>query len=238
MDPSSRRRGWGNFTLQNTSSQFPASLETPTRYPENVVNQLWRELVRCILAGGPVRGEAAYFCHSWLSRAFPESQDHRALLRNVQDSTASISQGLADSGYRFPNAKARSIISAAMVFTACEAFLGSIRTLEDAKALRLGLATLAWGIGLKTASHWLRNTGWDLPVIDRHVRRYLSRLVADTTEATQHMSYLDAESKMEQIARVNGIGPGVLDLHVWHHERGECQSLRLPCYACRIEGVR
>jgi len=91
------------------------------------------------------------------------------------------------------------------------------------KEMRSGLVRLVKGIGLKEASHFLRNTGrLDVTIIDRHIIRNFLRLGV-LTEQPQSISpkrYLELEALFEELASAVSIPPPDLDLLLWSRETG------------------
>lgn len=83
------------------------------------------------------------------------------------------------------------------------------------------------GLGMKEASHFLRNIGVrGLAILDRHILRHLLRLeVIDaipTSLTTKR--YLDIESRWKKFADRIGISLDELDLLFWSMETGEIRK--------------
>lgn len=83
------------------------------------------------------------------------------------------------------------------------------------------------GLGMKEASHFLRNIGVrGLAILDRHILRHLHRLeVIDkipTSLTTKR--YLDIESRWKEFASQIGISLDELDLLFWSMETGEIRK--------------
>src|SRR5207249_12322603 len=81
------------------------------------------------------------------------------------------------------------------------------------------------GLGLKEASHFLRNTGRgeDFAILDRHILRNLIRhgVVRRLPQTLTARRYLDIEARTQQFSHEIGIPMSALDLLFWSRETGE-----------------
>lgn len=81
------------------------------------------------------------------------------------------------------------------------------------------------GMGLKEASHLLRNLGFgnDLAILDRHILRNLERLnvISEIPKTLTKKTYLEIEEKMKKFAKDENIEMEDLDLILWYKEAGE-----------------
>ncbi|MBN2067458.1 MAG: N-glycosylase/DNA lyase [Candidatus Diapherotrites archaeon] len=95
---------------------------------------------------------------------------------------------------------------------------------EPAKA-RQWLAKNVKGLGMKEASHFLRNIGFgsDLAILDRHVLKNLLELgaIGELPKAISEKNYLHLEKSMRRFSRRVKIPMGELDLLFWSNETGE-----------------
>ena len=93
------------------------------------------------------------------------------------------------------------------------------------KDARVWLVREIHGLGLKEASHFLRNTGRgeDLAILDRHILRNLIRhgVVRRVPRTLTARRYLDIEARTEQFSNEVGIPMSALDLLFWSRETGE-----------------
>ncbi len=80
---------------------------------------------------------------------------------------------------------------------------------------RTWLVSNVKGLGMKEASHFLRNTGrLGVAVIDRHILRILASVGLPCG------NYAEAEESVFLIAEKLGMAPGELDLYLWYLETG------------------
>jgi N-glycosylase/DNA lyase len=91
------------------------------------------------------------------------------------------------------------------------------------KELRDILADRIDGLGMKEASHFLRNVGrTGVTIVDRHIIRNLLRLgVLDSWPASiSRKKYRETEQRFEDLASMLGIPHDELDLLLWQRETG------------------
>ncbi|MBR9677879.1 MAG: N-glycosylase/DNA lyase [Nanoarchaeota archaeon] len=81
------------------------------------------------------------------------------------------------------------------------------------------------GLGLKEASHFLRNVGrgHGLAILDRHVLKNLKKygVIKELPETLTHKKYLEVEGKMKVFSEKIGVPMHHLDLLFWSMETGE-----------------
>lgn len=140
------------------------------------------------------------------------------------ESTLDISEVLLDSRVRFHNNKAKYIIEARQRLF-CEGFLENcLFTHLDDVSLRDTLAKEIKGLGMKEASHFLRNTGigTDMAILDRHILKNLLKFGAiDEIPASLSINkYKEIEEKMQRFSKKVGIGMCELDLLFWSEQTG------------------
>jgi len=95
---------------------------------------------------------------------------------------------------------------------------------ENPIELRKWIADNVKGIGLKEASHFLRNIGKSknqLAILDRHILRQLEKLkVIDENITLNRKNYLGLENKMKTFSKKVNIPLDHLDLLFWKIESG------------------
>jgi len=90
------------------------------------------------------------------------------------------------------------------------AVLGSI---EDSQTKRKWLVKNLYGLGLKTASHFLRNMGaTDLAIIDTHILKFL--------KITGKWNYFKIEKRFKKMAKKYKLSASILDALIWKHYSG------------------
>ncbi len=136
-----------------------------------------------------------------------------------------ISKALA-SKVRFHNNKAK------YIFLARKKLMPGIREkllkqgiYSDAAKAREWLVKNVKGLGMKEASHFLRNTGFfeDIAILDRHILKNLKKTgaIKKIPQSLSHKKYIEIEKEMQAYSKKTGIPMQDLDLLFWSRETGE-----------------
>lgn len=129
-----------------------------------------------------------------------------------------LAQKLAANGHRFPNARADYIIDARKVakdLPRVYDFKG-----KDARIWLQGVK----GLGMKEASHFLRNIGFtDVAILDRHILGLLAEhdLILKMPKNMSRPQYLETEKVMEGLSDRTGLDLARLDLYMWYLKTGK-----------------
>lgn len=127
---------------------------------------------------------------------------------------------------RFKNHKTDYIVRAREYFFkngkgSLKDFLNSIK---DEKELREELVRKVKGLGLKEASHFLRNIGKsrNLVIIDRHILRCALKykIIRKIPKNLSKKIYLEMEKKILKFSRKYNIPPNHLDFLFWYDSKG------------------
>jgi N-glycosylase/DNA lyase len=139
-----------------------------------------------------------------------------------------IAKVLRKHGVRFHNNKADRIFSALETYPSsihlrsCVSSL--FKTIRETKSVRNALSDLTPGLGLKEASHFLRNIGYgnDICILDRHILRKLkeNKVIQDIPKLSDK-KYLEIEGKMIEFAKKKKIPVAALDLVFWYQAKKE-----------------
>ena len=130
-------------------------------------------------------------------------------------------------GVRFAEKKVKYIVEARRFFTRDGSLLvkSVLRSFSNIESLRIWLVKNLKGIGMKEASHFLRNVGLgkDLAILDRHILRNLVELgiLKGLPKNLTRKQYLEIEQKLRSYATMVGIPMDELDLLLWSQETGE-----------------
>ncbi len=128
---------------------------------------------------------------------------------------------------RFHNHKATYIVRARERFFSSDGpgLKAELARFPDSKEARAWLAAEVDGLGLKEASHFLRNIGRgeDLAILDRHILRNLirHRVIGRMPKSLTPKRYIAIEKRMEAFSEAIGVPLGVLDLVWWSRATGE-----------------
>ncbi|MEJ5165694.1 MAG: N-glycosylase/DNA lyase [Thermoanaerobaculia bacterium] len=127
---------------------------------------------------------------------------------------------------RFKNHKADYIVRAReLFFKDGKGSLGNfLNSFEDEKKLREELVKKIKGLGLKEASHFLRNIGRseNLIIIDRHILKCALRykIIRKIPKNISKKNYLEMEKKILKFSRKYNIPPNHLDFLFWYDSNG------------------
>ena len=196
-------------------------------------NDAWREMIYCILAGTQVSTVIVKKSYLTLIESIPRLLDFNYVADYAKKYQKEIANTLQKIGYRFYSTKSVTIVNAAKFF---QKFIEKFQDFKDLNPMdaRIELVENVNGIGNKIASHWIRNIGHEMPIIDVHVRRILScagfldekYLKSQITDSEYH--YI--ETIVKDLAKQIHMGVGQLDYILWIHGREYCISKK--CSSC------
>jgi len=167
----------------------------------------FRELVLCVLTANS-SFVSAYKVLGYVMEEF----DKRTYM---------FEQILKERGYRFYELKAKYLKNLVKYRGRIKSWIKPLADRSQALAREV-LANEIYGIGMKEASHFLRNVGYfDLAIVDKHIMRFSinSGLVRPFKTLTRSR-YLEIERKLKELAHQLGMSVGILDLFIWHIETG------------------
>jgi N-glycosylase/DNA lyase len=130
---------------------------------------------------------------------------------------------------RFADNKTSYIVKTREAFTENEKLKikGKISSFENAFKLRNWLVKNIKGLGMKEASHFIRNIGFDyknqLSILDRHILKNLRELgvINKIPKSLTRKKYLEIESKMIDFSRQIKVPMYELDMLLWSKETGK-----------------
>ncbi len=167
---------------------------------------LWfRELVFCILTANSSFVSAYYSLQSLGDSIYVGTKEE-------------IAKALKESGYRFYNLKATYIVkNRELIYGKLKRTVKEIADVDQLRA-REFLLNLH-GIGMKEASHFLRNVGYfDLAIIDRHILNFIQNYLVISNKHLTKTKYIYLESVLRGISANLNIQLGLLDLFIWFKE--------------------
>ena len=133
-----------------------------------------------------------------------------------------LSQKLSELGHRFPNVRAKYITEARIYKDNLKEKLESFA--NDSNK-REWIVQNIKGIGMKEASHFLRNIGYkNLAIIDFHIIDLLVKhnlIEKPKNKSLNVKKYLEIERVLKEIAKQSNLNLGELDLYLWYQETGK-----------------
>ncbi len=135
-------------------------------------------------------------------------------------SEAELAKRLSELGHRFPNMRAKFIFEARKYHNSIKEILGKFEYEADA---RNWLANNVKGLGMKEASHFLRNIGYkNIAIIDFHILDLLEKYgLIEKPKTLSPKKYIEIEDLLKQVAKKTGTNLGELDLYLWYKETGK-----------------
>ncbi|MBN1544017.1 N-glycosylase/DNA lyase [Candidatus Woesearchaeota archaeon] len=123
-------------------------------------------------------------------------------------------------GHRFPNTRAKYIAEARKHAAGLKKKLSSFSSSTDARSW---LVKNVKGLGMKEASHLLRNIGHDdVAIVDFHIVDFLVDCgVVERPKTMTPRRYAEIEEKLKRIGKCAGMSMAELDLYMWYCETGK-----------------
>lgn len=163
----------------------------------------FRELVLCILTSNS----------SFISAYAALNAIYDKILQADEER---ISKILKNIGYRFYRIKAKYIVNARKYYGNLKNLIFPIAEIDQFEA-REKLLDIE-GLGMKEASHFLRNVGYfDLAILDRHILKFLSEYFSIDGTLTKRR-YIYVESVLRSISKSLNFPVGLIDLFIWYKE--------------------
>ena len=133
-----------------------------------------------------------------------------------------LAKKLSELGHRFPNARAKYVVLAQPHKNSIKE---TLQTFTDDISAREWIVKNIKGIGMKEASHFLRNIGYkNLAIIDFHIVDLLSKhnlIEKPKNKSLTPKKYLEIENVLREIAKQTTLNLGELDLYLWYEETGK-----------------
>ena len=173
------------------------------------INEIFKELCFCLLT--------ANFSAQGGIKIQKEIGDGFLTLSEID-----LAKKLSELGHRFPNARAKYIFLAREKINNLKKILESD---ESELKKREEIVKNIKGLGMKEASHFLRNIGYkNLAIIDFHIIDLLVKnnlIVKSKSKSLNVKKYLEIENLLKQIAEKTNLTLGELDLYLWYQETGK-----------------
>ena len=132
-----------------------------------------------------------------------------------------IEECITKEGHRFAKQRAEYIYNTRHIAPSLKK---TITDFHDPVKARIWLKNNIKGIGMKEASHFLRNVGHlDLAILDRHVLNIMleNGMIKEIPKTISKKSYLEMESHLFGLAERLDMEMGELDLYLWYMKTGE-----------------
>lgn len=127
--------------------------------------------------------------------------------------------------YRFPRTRARNIVRAAKVISREEGWIKKLllRSNSERKVRGILVSEIS-GIGLKEASHFLRNIKYskNLAIVDSHIVSFLQQIdggAQRTTKTITRNTYFEFENRIQKLCSEYKLDLSIFDMAIWHFMR-------------------
>ncbi len=176
-------------------------------------NRLFAELAFCILTPQ----SNARYCWEAICNLYESGKLFQGDREEIQDNLKNV---------RFKFKKAGYIVKARELLLSGDVKIKErLKRFKDTKTAREWLVKNIKGVGLKEASHFLRNVGFggDIAILDRHILRNLVKygVIDVIPNILTRRNYYDIENKFSQFAENTGIPLEHMDLLFWYNAKGE-----------------
>lgn len=133
-----------------------------------------------------------------------------------------LSKKLSELGHRFPNMRAKFVVLAQIHKDSIKEILQSI---NDEIKMREWIVKNIKGLGMKEASHFLRNIGYkNVAIIDFHIIDLLAKhnlIDKPKNKSLSPKKYIEIENVLREISKQTNLNLGELDLYLWYEETGK-----------------
>ncbi|MEK6917334.1 MAG: N-glycosylase/DNA lyase [Nanoarchaeota archaeon] len=188
-----------NLKSQEVSQVIDKRMNEFEKIPRNF-NDLFRELAFCILTAGTSAELGIKTINHLGDILFKGSQEE------IQKKLKEI--------YRFHTVRANYLSSARENFKKINLKSPDVRN---------QLVENINGIGMKEASHFLRNVGFkDYAIIDFHILDILENHgLIEKPKTMTAKKYIETENVLKELAKKTNTSLGELDLYLWYNETGK-----------------
>lgn len=218
------------YSTQLHKNQIKSIIEQLKEEKSNY--EKWCELIYSILVGTQIKTDKAKFCYEQLLDKYFDLLNPIFLKesRNYSYLRELIEKSLKANGYRFYKSKSETIYNAILFFKEYSFDICTfLAQYGDYKLIRKELMKID-GIGYKITSHWLRNMGFYIPVIDLHIKNFLYRFNIINNKKISYRAYEIIQNRIIKELKINNIS---FDLALWYYGKNYCSNT-LRCSKCKF----
>lgn len=194
--------------------------------------QKWCEFLYSILVGTQIKTDRAKLCYNKLLDEYFDLLNPIFLndSNNYSNLKEHIEISLKSNGYRFYKSKSETIYNSILFFKKYSFKIGDfLSQYNDFQSIRKELMKIR-GIGYKIASHWLRNMGFYIPVIDIHIKNMLYNFNIISNKNFDYSEYEKIQNKLINELDVDNI---TFDLALWYYGKNYCGNPH-RCSECKF----
>ncbi len=215
-------------------SRLKESFNLRKTWVELTEEQLWEELCKCILASNVPYDLALSAFRHLCENQFLEVDRILANPNITQEISFELSRPVYEPKrrdgsfrkYRFPNVRASDIAKAAVtLYHENDGLSELLKNSGSEKEARKFLVENVSGVGLKEASHFLRNVGYSesLAIVDTHVVSFLFEIgeLSDRVTTITPATYMKLEEILFSLCDSLGLSMPVFDMAIWNYMKGK-----------------
>jgi len=214
-------------------SKLKSCFQQGRKWNDMSENELWEELCLCILSSNvPYELALSAFSHLRSERLLRPKwiiKCKSAVNKLSNELSKCIYLPKTKNGscrkYRFPNTRAENIVKAAKtIYQRDNGLVQLLKDIDDEEKARDFLAMKIPGIGLKQASHFLRNIRYSesLAIIDSHVIAFLAEIGTIPSQRIKTVTpeiYIRLEKIIRGLSESLDTDLSVFDMAVWQYMR-------------------
>jgi N-glycosylase/DNA lyase len=172
-------------------------------------NEIFKELCFCLMT-------ANFSAHGGIKI---QNEINNGFLTLSEDELA---KKLSELGHRFPNMRAKFVVLAQ---THKNSIKETLQSINDELKMREWVVKNIKGLGMKEASHFLRNIGYkNVAIIDFHIIDLLVKhnlIEKPKNKSLTPKKYIEIENVLKEISKQTNLSLGELDLYLWYEETGK-----------------
>lgn len=217
-------------------SKLRTSFNLRKSWTELSEEELWEELCICILSSNVPYDLALSAFYHLRENEFLDRERIIANSNSTQEISFELSRRIYQPKrrdgtlrkYRFPNVRASDIAKAAVtLYYETDGLSELLKNSGSEKEARGFLVDNVSGIGLKEASHFLRNIGYSksLAIVDSHVVAFLMEIgeLSDRVTTVTPAVYVRLEEILLNLCNSLGLNMSIFDMAIWKYMRGKSQ---------------
>jgi N-glycosylase/DNA lyase len=203
-------------------------------YKKKTNAEKWFELIYSILVGTQIKTEKVLLCYNELLKEYMDllHPDFLIKLEDYNYLKELIENSLKKNGYRFYNTKSNTIHNTILFFKEYEFNIDDfLKIFQTFDKIRWRLMEIP-GIGFKIASHWLRNIGFYIPVIDIHIKNIFYRFKLVDENNIDYDTYEKIQNQIIEKIKIDNIS---FDLAIWYYGKNYCGNRK--CKKCKLSSI-
>lgn len=218
--------------IQHIYNELEDSLSKKKNWKFLDEQQIWSELCFCLLSGNvayelaksvvSVLSEKGLLDYEWIINK--KNAQEKICLKFMGSNFEPKKNDGSLRKYRYPTKRSIEIVKAAKIIYSTTTIKQILSSDKSEVEIRNYFAENIPGLGIKEASHFLRNIGFanSLAIIDVHVLSFLKEndfVNYDKNSSLTTRRYVILEKILKNFAKFHNLSLSILDLAIWHYMR-------------------